>query len=141
MAEPHILFVCLHGAAKSVLAAMHFRELAARRGLRVGVTFAGMEPDAEIAPRVVKELLSEGIDLQGARPRLVTSEDVAAASRIVTFGCGLGALEPRVPVDHWDEVPAVSDDYATAREAIDARVALLVEELAGDPAARPRAVR
>src|ERR1700704_3819177 len=68
MAEPHVLFVCLHGAAKSVIAAMHFQQMAARRGLRLGATFAGTEPDAAIAPRVVKELLSEGIDVQAVRP-------------------------------------------------------------------------
>jgi arsenate reductase (thioredoxin) len=141
MAEPHVLFVCLHGAAKSVIAAMRFQHMAARRGLRIGATFAGTEPDAAIAPRVIKELLSEGIDLQAVRPRRVTSADVASASRIVTFGCDLEALRPRVPADRWDDVPAVSDDYATALEAIDARVALLVEELAGNPAGPPRAAR
>jgi len=141
MAEPRVLFVCLHGAAKSVIAAMHFQQMAARRGLRVGATFAGTEPDAAIAPRVVKELLSEGIDLQAVRPRLVTAADVAAASRIVTFGCDLEALRPHVPVDRWDDVPAVSADYATALEAIDARVSRLVDELAGNPAIAPRAAR
>ena len=79
-----------------------------------GVAAIEHKCDAAIAPRVVKELLSEGIDLQAARPRLVTAADVASASRIVTFGCDLEALRPHVPVDRWDDVPAVSDDYATA---------------------------
>jgi arsenate reductase (thioredoxin) len=130
MAESHVLFVCLHGAAKSVIAATHFRRRANSRGLRADATFAGTEPDPQIAPRVVKELLAEGIDVQGLRPRLVTSEDVAAASRIVTFGCDVAALRPQVPVDRWDDVPAVSDGYEEARDAIDARVARLVDELA-----------
>jgi protein-tyrosine-phosphatase len=133
MAEPHILFVCLHGAAKSVIAATHFQRLAARRGLRVGATFAGTEPDPAIAPSVVKELALEGIDLRDVRPRAVTASDVEAASRIVTFGCDLEA-PPHTPLDRWDDVPAVSDDYATACEAIDTRVARLVEELASLPA-------
>jgi arsenate reductase len=130
MAEPRVLFVCLHGAAKSVIAAMHFRRLAEGRGLRADATFAGTEPDPQVAPRVVKELLAEGIDVQGLQPRLVTSEDVASASRIVTFGCDVAALGPQVPVDRWDDVPAVSDGYEEARDAIDARVARLVDELA-----------
>jgi hypothetical protein len=54
-----------------------------------------------------------------------------SASRIVTFGCDLAALGPKVAVDRWDDVPAVSDGYEAAREAIDARVARLVDELAG----------
>lgn len=140
MAEPRILFVCLHGAAKSVIAATHFRRLAERRGLRVDATFAGTEPDAHIAPRVVKELLAEGIDVQGLRPRRVTSDDVVSATRIVTFGCDLAPLGPTVDVDRWDDVPAVSDGYEAAREAIDARVGRLVEELeAGGAGTRPRA--
>jgi arsenate reductase (thioredoxin) len=130
MAQSRVLFVCLHGAAKSVIAATHFRRLANGRGLRADATFAGTEPDAEIAPRVVQELRAEGIDLQGLRPRQVTSEDVASASRIVTFGCDVAELGPHVPVDRWDDVPAVSDGYEAAREAIDARVARLVDELA-----------
>lgn len=130
MAETSVLFVCLHGAAKSVIAATHFQRLAAARGLEARAAFAGTEPDPEIAPRVVRELTAEGIDLTGLRPRRVTSADVAAASRIVTFGCDLGDLAPAVPVDRWDDVPAVSEGYETARAAIDARVARLVDELA-----------
>jgi protein-tyrosine-phosphatase len=131
MSETRVLFVCLHGAAKSVIAAAHVQRLAERRGHRAKAAFAGTEPDAAIAPRVVKELLAEGIDVQSLRPRLVTPEDVASASRIVTFGCDVAPLRPQVPVDRWDDVPAVSDGYEAAREAIDARVARLVDELAG----------
>jgi protein-tyrosine-phosphatase len=131
MTESSVLFVCLHGAAKSVIAAAHFRRLAEQRGLRAEATFAGTEPDPEIAPRVARALLAEGIDVQSLRPRLVTAADVASASRIVSFGCDLAALDPKVAVDRWDDVPAVSDGYEAAREAIDARVARLVDELAG----------
>lgn len=130
MAEHRVLFVCLHGAAKSVIAATHFRRLAGQRGLRVEAAFAGTEPDPEIAPRVVKELLAEGIDVQGLRPGLVTADDVASSTRIVTFGCGLGDWAPAIPVHRWDDVPAVSDGYEAARAAIDARVARLVDQLA-----------
>ena len=129
MGEPYVLFVCLHGAAKSVLAATHFRRLAQRRGLRMEAIFAGTEPDPAIAPRVVAELLAEDIDVRGAQPRRVTSADVASATRIVSFGCDLDALVPSVPVDRWDDVPAVSDGYEVAREAIDARVTRLVDSL------------
>jgi hypothetical protein len=59
----------------------------------------------------------------------VTSDDIASASRIVTFGCDLPALGPTVAVDRWDDVPPVSDGYEVARDDIDARVARLVDEL------------
>jgi arsenate reductase (thioredoxin) len=129
MSEPYVLFVCLHGAAKSVLAATHFQRLAQQRGLPMAATFAGTEPDPAIAPRVVTELLAEGIDVRGSQPKGVTAADVASATRIVSFGCDLGTLAPSVPVDRWDDVPAVSDGYEVAREAIDARVARLVDSL------------
>ena len=63
-----ILFVCLHGAAKSVIAASHLP--AAGEGPRVSIraTFAGTEPDSEIAPAAVAGLLAEGIDVRDQRP-------------------------------------------------------------------------
>ena len=116
---PSVLFVCLHGAAKSVLAAADLRHLAAERGLDVSADSAGTEPDPEIAPGVVAVLRAEGIDLGRCRPRRVTAADTARADRVVTFGCDLGAATPAaVPVESWDDVPAVSDDLPAARAAI-----------------------
>jgi arsenate reductase len=125
-----VLFVCLHGAAKSVLAAAEFERLARERGVAARGAFVGTEPDPEIAPVVVKRLLEDGIDLRGLRPRRITREDVAQASRVVSFGCDLGDLAaPGVRVDRWDDVPAVSADFQKARDAIAARLPRLLEGL------------
>jgi arsenate reductase len=125
-----VLFVCLHGAAKSVIAAAEFERLARECGVAARAAFAGTEPDPEIAPVVVTRLLEEGIDLRGIRPRRVTREDVAQASRVVSFGCDLGDLAPAgVPVERWDDVPAVSADFQKARDAIAARLSRLIEGL------------
>ena len=130
MSPPTILFVCLHGAAKSVVAAAEFERLARARGVGVRAAFAGTEPGTEIAPVVVARLLQEGIDLRGLRPRRVTPEDVAQASRVVSFACDLGDLAlPGVPVERWDDVPAVGEDFDRARAAITARVERLLESL------------
>ena len=121
-----ILFVCLHGAAKSVLAAADFNRLARERGVAAPAPFAAARAHPAIAPRVAAELLKDGVDLRDERPRRVTREDVAAASRVVTFGCELGDLVlPGVPVEDWD-VPAVSEDFAAARAAIGARLTRLL---------------
>lgn len=126
-----VLFVCLHGAAKSVLAAADFERLARERGLDTRAAFAGTEPDPEIAPKVVQTLLADGVDLRGRRPRRVTREDVERAARVVTFGCDLGdGAAPGARIERWDDVPAVSDDFGKARAAIDARLARLLDELA-----------
>src|SRR5262249_4403189 len=66
--SPRVLFVCLHGAAKSVVAAAHFRRLAAARGLAVDAVAAGTEPDPELAPAAVKGLAADGLPARPARP-------------------------------------------------------------------------
>jgi protein-tyrosine-phosphatase len=126
-----VLFVCLHGAAKSVLAAADFGRLAAERGLAVRATSAGTEPDPEIAPAVVRALNADGVNLGGQKPRPVTREDVAGAWRVVAFGCDLGdAAVPGISVEQWSDVPAVSDSLPAARNAIRQRLERLLEEVA-----------
>lgn len=128
-----ILFVCLHGAAKSVLAAADFQRVAAARGLDLVADAAGTEPDPQIAPAVVAALQAEGLDLSGRRPRQVTPEDTARAVRVVTFGCDLGGATPAsVPVERWDDVPAVSENLPVARAAIRRHLDELVAACAAD---------
>jgi protein-tyrosine-phosphatase len=124
-----VLFVCLHGAAKSVVAAAHFRRRAEARGLPVDAVSAGTEPDAELTPAAVTGLAGDGLAARPSRPRPVTLHDLATATRVVTFGCDVGA--DATPVERWDDVPAVSDGYAAARDRIVARVDQLVIQLAG----------
>lgn len=127
---PTVAFVCLHGAAKSVLAAACFERLAEARGVRVRALAAGTEPDPEIAPAVLRALLAEGIDLRGERPRSVTPEEVAAATAIVSFGPDLSRLAPPGrSIVCWDDVPALSEDFEAGRAAILARLPALLEEL------------
>jgi len=126
--QRRILFVCLHGAAKSVLAAADFPRLAAARGFAVTAECAGTEPDADIAPAVAAALRAEGVDLGGMKPRRVTAGDVAGADQVVAFGCDLGsASAPGVPIEQWPDVPAVSDGLPAARAAIRARLEQLMD--------------
>jgi len=110
--NPHVVFVCLHGAAKSVLAAADFERMAKERGLRVAAEWAGTEPDPEIAPPVLAALKAEGVDMAGRRPRLVTREMAAGATRVVAFGCGLGAAAP-----DGDRIEAVGGRAGCERRA------------------------
>jgi protein-tyrosine-phosphatase len=126
--SPRVLFVCLHGAAKSVIAAAHFRRLAAARGLSIGAAAAGTEPDAALAPGAVKGLTGDGLTATPSRPRPVTLYDLASARRVVSFGCDVAPARGQ-GVDQW-EVPAVSDGYEAARARIVANVERLVDELA-----------
>src|SRR5262249_46483790 len=141
MATPNVLFVCLHGSAKSVIAAEHFRRLARERGVMVEAVSAGIEPDSELPPKVVQGLLASGIDVSGLRPHRVTRADVERASRVITFGCELGDLAPAgLVVERWDDVPLVSEDFNRARDVIVARVSRILDECA-KASSSPRLVR
>jgi protein-tyrosine-phosphatase len=124
-----VLFLCPHGAAKSVLATAYLRKRAQERGLDVRVDSAGTEPDPAVAPRVAQHLESQGIPVPVAKPRLVTPADLDAADVVVTLGCDLGERPVRGERRRWDEVPSPSADFAGSDAAIRKRVDALVDEL------------
>src|SRR5439155_13474453 len=105
--ERRVLFVCLHGAAKSVVGAAHFRRLAAARGLAIDAVAAGTETDPELAPAAVKGLAEDRLHAATRRPRPVTLYDLASATRVVSLGCDIVPARGQ-RVDQWD-VPAVSE--------------------------------
>jgi protein-tyrosine-phosphatase len=118
-----VLFVCLHGAAKSVIAAAYLDRLARARGLRVTAAAAGTEPDPAMAPAAVAGLLREGIDVRDSRPRQLDAAALVHASRVVALGCDLGqTAPPGLPVERWDDIPAVSDGFEAAGAAIAVRL-------------------
>ncbi|HZN49499.1 MAG TPA: hypothetical protein VFD81_02640 [Methylomirabilota bacterium] len=127
--NPNVLFVCLHGSAKSLIAAEYFNRLAAARGLPARATSAGTEPDDAIPPRVTQGLGADGIDVQGRQPRRPMQADVDGSVVVVTFACDLGDLASRAPrIERWDDVPAVSEDFKRARDVIVTRVTTLLED-------------
>ncbi len=124
------VFVCLHGSAKSLIAAEHCQQLATRRGMEIRTTSAGLEPDPEVPRPVLQGLLSDGIDVRGRQPRQVSRGELASAWRVVSFGCDLGGMvPPDVVVEQWDDIPAVSENFAVARDHIVARVTQLLGTL------------
>ena len=133
-----VLFVCRHGAAKSILAAADFQSLAAERGLHIHAVAAGLEPDLLVA-RVLRDLLpSDG--LAAAAPRSVTAADLASASRVITFDLAPDELPIlNVPVERWDDVPSVSENLRAARDAIGRHLGRLVEDDTGPDAGCPTA--
>lgn len=125
-----ILFVCLHGSAKSLIASEHLNRLAKNQAASVLGESAGIEPDAAVPSNVVAGLARDGIDVKGYEPRSVTTENLTAASHIVLCGCELPAsLPPPASVEHWDDLPFVSDGYEFARAAIVERVKGLLRRI------------
>jgi len=114
-----IVFLCPHGAAKSVMAAAYCGQLADQWGVPVHATSAGTEPDAEVSPTVIALLRAEGIDVADHPPRRLAPEELAAASYIIALGCDLDNLaRPGMLVERWDDVPSPSQDLAGARDRI-----------------------
>jgi protein-tyrosine-phosphatase len=124
-----VIFVCLHGSAKSLIAAEHFNRLALERGFGARAESLGIEPDERAPVPVVEGLASDGFDVSGYRPRMATAERLGRASFIVSFGCELGATPPSATVEQWSDMPMVSDGFAPARDAIVTRVKELLDSL------------
>ena len=122
----NVVFVCHHGAARSVIAAELLRRLADERGQLVRSSAFGLEPDAEIPPHVVAGLRSDGVDISDRRPEGLTEDAFIGADQVVAMGCDVTSS---VPVVQWDDIPAVSDGYDAARTAIVARLEQLLLSL------------
>ena len=127
---PTVLFMCPHGAAKSVLASTYFERLAKERGLNVRVESAGTDPDPTVSHAVAAHLKRQGYPAPGSNPRKVNSKDFQSADVVISIGCDLSGLgEPRGKLVRWDEVPPLSEGFARADEAIRKRVSEPIEEL------------
>ena len=117
----HVLFLCPHGAAKSVIAVALLRELADREGIALTVSNAGTEPDADINPIARAALRRRNLTFTDA-PRLVGRRDIDGADIVVSLGCRLDEL-PAVPrrfVD-WSDLPNASDDVDGLCDALSSR--------------------
>jgi arsenate reductase (thioredoxin) len=138
MSQPmRVLFVCLHGSAKSVIAAEHFRRRAAAANLEVEVASAGVEPDAGIPAHVTRGLAEEGFDVTGLVPHGLDDADLASAALVVSFGCDIDARRALRQVVRWDDIPLASEGYEAARDAIVRRVDALVAAVASAGAPAP----
>jgi hypothetical protein len=130
-----VLFVCLHGSAKSVIAAHHLQRLASERGLAVECRSAGMEPDAAVPPHVVDGLREDGIEPVVTPPGPVTRDLLHGADLVVSFGCDLSSVgSPAGTLITWEGVPAVSDGFGPSRDEITRRLQDLLDDLERRPA-------
>jgi arsenate reductase len=118
-----VLFVCEHGAAKSVIASAYFNKLALEKGLHYTSGFRGIAMDTALSPAAAKGLQKDGFSTQQWRPARVTQEDINGTSVLITFDCTLPKEMIVAPVVYqWQALPAVSENYDSAREEIKKRV-------------------
>src|SRR5689334_8816118 len=127
--KPTVLFVCVHNAGRSQMAAGYLRHLA---GDRVEVLSAGSEPADQVNQVAVAAMQEEGIDVTG-QPRLLTTEAVQRSDVVVTMGCGDACpFFPGTRYEDWQlEDPAGQpiEVVRSIRNEIKARVEALVADL------------
>jgi protein-tyrosine-phosphatase len=127
---PRVLFVCVHNAGRSQMAAGLLEHLA---GDGIRVESAGTQPIEEIHPAVVEAMRERGVDLAGRRPSKLRDETVRAADVVVTMGCGDECpYYPGKRYEDW-EVPDPTgrslEEVRAIRDAIESRVRDLVKQL------------
>ena len=96
--KPSVLFVCVHNAGRSQMAAGFARDLG---GERVRVLSGGSEPGDKINPMAVAAMAEDGIDISAAVPSILDVDDVRAADVVITMGCGDAC--PYVPGTRYDD--------------------------------------
>ncbi len=130
MTQPRIIvFVCEHGAAKSVIAAAYFNKLAGETGLELQASARGTDPDHKLSAQAVAGLRTDGLTPTESLPQKLSMEDVESAQRIVSL-CKLPeTYQQKSIVEQWDDLPPVSDNYEKARDAILERLESLMKKL------------
>lgn len=128
--KPTVLFVCVHNAGRSQMAAGYLKHLA---GDRVEVLSAGSEPKDQINPVAVEAMAEEGIDIANNTPKVLTTEAVKASDVVITMGCGdTCPIFPGKRYEDWElDDPAGQgiDAVRPIRDDIKRRIETLVGEL------------
>jgi arsenate reductase len=129
--QPEVLFVCVHNAGRSQMAA---GLLQLRSEGRVHVRSAGSEPADEVNPAVVDAMAEVGVDISKELPKPLTEEAVHAADVVITMGCGDACpIYPGKRYEDWTLEDPAGQDLETVRrirDEIDARVRTLIDDLA-----------
>ena len=130
MDKPVVLFVCVHNAGRSQMAAGYMRELS---GGRVEVRSGGSEPGSQINPTAIAAMAEEGIDISQGVPQLMTTEAVKASDVVITMGCGdVCPIFPGKRYEDWELVDPAGkgiDEVRPIRDDIKARIETLLAEL------------
>ena len=130
-AKPSVLFVCVHNAGRSQMAAGFLRDIA---GDRVEVRSAGSMPADQINPVAVEAMAEVGIDITAEQPKVLTTEAVQASDVVITMGCGDACpFFPGKRYEDWKLDDPAGQGIASVRpirDEIRGRIEALVAELA-----------
>lgn len=128
--KPTVLFVCVHNAGRSQMAAGYMSVLS---GGRVDVLSAGSQPKDQINPVAIEAMAEEGIDIAGNTPKILTTDAVKDSDVVITMGCGdTCPIFPGIQYEDWElDDPAGQGIEAVRpiRDDIRARVEALLSEI------------
>ncbi len=128
--KPIVLFVCVHNAGRSQMAAAYLAHLSAGG---VDVRSAGSEPADQVNPAALQAMAEEGIDITAEKPKLLTTDAVAESDVVITMGCGDACpYFPGKRYEDWDlDDPAGKgvDAVRPIRDEIKARIVRLLSQL------------
>jgi len=128
--KPVVLFVCIHNAGRSQMAAGYMTALS---GGAVEVRSGGSEPGKEINPTAILAMAEEGIDISQAVPQLMTTDQVQASDVVITMGCGdVCPIFPGKRYEDWELVDPRGkglDEVRPIRDDIKARIQSLLAEI------------
>lgn len=132
--KPSVLFVCVHNAGRSQMAAAYLEHLS---GGAVEVRSAGSAPGNAVNPAAVEAMAEEGIDMSAAKPKILTNEAVLASDVVITMGCGDACpFYPGKRYLDWElDDPAGKgvESVRPIRDEIKARILGLLDELGVAP--------
>lgn len=132
--KPTVLFVCVHNAGRSQMAAGYMTALSDGQ---VDVLSAGSEPKDQINPVAIQAMAEEGIDIAGNTPKILTTEAVQESDVVITMGCGdTCPIFPGKRYEDWElEDPAGQGIEAVRpiRDDIKARIQALLAEILPAP--------
>lgn len=130
MTRPTVLFVCVHNAGRSQMAAGFLQDLA---GDRIEVLSAGSQPGTTVNPVAVEAMAEIGIDIASAQPKILTTDAVEASDVVITMGCGDECpYYPGKRYEDWVLDDPAGQDLAVVRRVRDdirGRVELLIASL------------
>ena len=127
--KPTVLFVCVHNAGRSQMAAGFLEALA---GDRIEVLSAGSEPKDQINPVAVDAMAEEGIDIAGNTPKLLTVDAAKESDVVITMGCGDACpIFPGKRYEDWQLDDPAGQDADTVRRIRD-EIRIRVETLIGE---------
>ncbi|MCX4405049.1 arsenate reductase ArsC [Streptomyces sp. NPDC059837] len=125
-----VLFVCVHNAGRSQMAAGFLSQLA---GDRIEVRSAGSIPGEQVNPAAVEAMLEVGVDIAAQKPKILTTEAVQASDYVITMGCGdaCPVFPGKKYLDWALEDPAGKgvESVRPIRDEIKARIEVLVSEI------------